>query len=697
MSANSGVERGPGAGDEGGLEIIIEPDVVPRGTVDLRAIVGGARADGRPRESHTARGRREAVLAAVAGVAPPPPALVAAAAAPIVPPIVAPPAPVPVPVTDSAARTGALPRPAPAPEEEGLLAEALPDLAPEPPSPTLLALEAAAKAPIPPRPDAALAADDADPRPHLEPPPVSLNEVPASLTLAKLLAMLLALTLCLVALTCHLMGWAPWQEQHPIEPVAVTPVVISGPGASGPKVDAVPVAPPEPAPTPDPAPAPEPAPEPTPTAPEPEVEAAAPAPPSLEQLRALLAEAEAGAELGVEEDAPGLLARIEGLRAQAARLIDQGRLDEAAATLRGLLGLAPDDGDAYFRLGYVHHRKGDLDEAVARYQGAVERAPRDPRPLNNLGLIQTGRGERDAARATYGRALELAPDDPDVLSNLAALLEANAPAQAHPLYDKALERDPRHAPARLGRARVRAAVGDRPGARADYQALIDQGGPHVHRAIDGLGVLARIDGDAAAAATFHRQALERTPSFAEARVNLGVALLDLGRDADARKELEDAVKALPKSARAWQALGVARSRAGALYEAKEAYEASIKLDGDDWTTRFDYALCAEQFGNILFAMREYERAIALNPAAWQPYANLARLYVRGDQRQKAIDLLLRGLEAIPRQPDLTYALAHALALEGRDAEARARLRQFLAVAPASDPRVEVARRGLGGS
>ncbi|MCO5166585.1 MAG: tetratricopeptide repeat protein [Planctomycetes bacterium] len=686
MSAN-GVER-----EDGGLEVIIEPDVVPRGTVDLRAIIGGARADGRPRETHTARGRREAVLAQVAAAhVAPPPALVAAApvvAAAVAPAVAAEPEPEP-----------AEPEPAEPAPEEGLLAEALPDLPPEPASPTLMALEAAAKAPIPPRPDAALAADAPDPHPEPEAPPVSLGEVSAFSTLAKLLAQLLALLLCLIALYLHLMGLAPWQEQRGAEPAAMAPAAPSG---EAPRVDTVPVTPPpaaEPEPSPEPAPEPEPAP-PADPAPEPEVEAAAPpAPsaPSLEDLRALLAEAETGAELGVEEDAPGLLARIEGLRARAARLIDRGELDEAAEVLRELIGLAPEDGDAYFRLGYVHHRKGDLDEAAARYRGAAERSPRDPRPLNNLGLIQTGRGERDAAKATYARALDLAPDDPDVLSNLAALLEANAPTQAHPLYEKALERDPRHAPARLGRARVRAAVGDRQGARADYQALVDQGGPHAHRALDGLGVLARIEGDARAAAALHRQALERTPAFAEARVNLGVALLDLGRDDEARKELDDAVKALPRSPRAWQALGVARSRLGMLYEAKEAYEAAIKLDGDDWATRFDYALCAEQFGNILFAMREYERSIALNPTAWQPYANLARLYVRGDQRQKAIELLTRGLEVMPRQPDLTYALAHALALEGRDAEARARLRQFLAVAPASDPRVEVVRRGLGGS
>src|SRR5690606_12070936 len=125
----------------------------------------------------------------------------------------------------------------------------------------------------------------------------------------------------------------------------------------------------------------------------------------------------------------------------------------------------------------------------------------------------------------------------------------------------------------------------------------DQDGGHAHRALDGMGVLARVEGKAEEAAALHRRALERAPDFEEARVNLGVALLALGRDEEALRELEAAVKRLPKSARAWQARGVARTRAGMLYEAKAAYESAIKLDGDDWASHYDYALCAEHFGN----------------------------------------------------------------------------------------------------
>lgn len=692
MNMHSSEAGRPGEGEALDIEIIIEPDVVPRGSVDLRALTGGARADGRPRETTTGRLRREPALAGAA-----------LAAAPVV---------ASVPAGDSVALavTGALrapelPPPAPTPPvrvdhpevQAELAAPALPDLAPEPDSPTLAALEAAADAPMPPRPDAADAPRDGAPAAGLagdEVPLASLGEVSAFSTLAKLLAQLLALLLGLIALYLHLMGLAPWQKPKTDEPSGPSGPTIT---ASVPPVGTTELAPPtvatEPGPELEPELEPEPEPEPAPTV---TVEPPPPAEPTLEQLRAAAANVGTQGEVDVEEERPGLLEQIESLRASAVEFLAQGKLELAETVLKELLQLSPEDGDATFRLGLVYHRKGDLDGASEHYSLAVERAPRDPRPLNNLGLIQTGRGERDVARATFSRALEVAPDDPDVLSNLAALLEAAAPTQASPLYDKALERDPRHGPARLGRARVRAAVGDRQGARADYQALVDQDGVYAPRALDGMGVLSRVEGKAEEAVALHRRALERSPAFVEARVNLGVALLDLGRDDEARKELDDAVKAQPRSARGWQALGVARARAGMLHEAKLAYESAIKLNGEDWATRYDYALCAEQFGNFLFAMREYERAIALNPAAWQPYANLSRLYLRGGQRQKAIDILERGLRASPRQLDLTFALAHAFALEGRDDEARAALRQFIAHAPQGDPRVATARKGLGG-
>jgi superkiller protein 3 len=182
-------------------------------------------------------------------------------------------------------------------------------------------------------------------------------------------------------------------------------------------------------------------------------------------------------------------------------------------------------------------------------------------------------------------------------------------------------------------------------------------------------------------------------------VNLGVALTDQGKLTDAIRELEAATRAAPQSPRAWQALGVARTRAAAddpqlLYSAKEAYERSLKLDDRDWATHFDYGVCAEQFGNFLFAMREYERAMSLRPAAWQPYVNLARCYERGNDRQKAIAILERGLRADAKVADLHYELAVLLAKDRRDDEARSSLRRFVDLAARNDPRLTAAREGL---
>jgi tetratricopeptide (TPR) repeat protein len=586
-------------------------------------------------------------------------------------------------------------------------------------SKTLLAVDQAAKAEIPPRP---AAASGTSPRvaEALSESDATWDSVDASeleggfsaaVSLAKVLVYLMILTALVGSLWMHLWGIAPWQAQTQFASVSPSPshVDLSVPEESP---EPSPEASPESSPEASPAPSPEESPEPSAEAwPEPTAEASPEPTPAemaalpavaLEALRLLAEEASTGAEVGVEEDEPGLLGRVEGLRKRAVEAYQAGDLDAAAVALEELISMLPRDADAHFRLGVIHHRRADFDLAKERYQAASEYDARDPRPLNNLALVQLTQGAREDARVTLEKALSLAPEDPDVLVNLAGLLADESGRKALPLYDKALSVNPDHGPGRLNRAKTRRQFGDDAGAREDLEHLAAIApAAQAGQAFDALGVMSREAGRLDEAIALHRQALQRDPTSATARTNLGVALLDLGRAAEALPELEQAVQGAPKSPRAWLALGVARTqlsteRPELLYDAKDAYEEAIKLDGDDALAHHNYALCAERFGNFLFAMREYERAIELDPSHWVSYANLARLYFRGGQIEKSFGFIESALEQAPDQPDLHFQRAWMLAQERRDDEARAALRRFLEVASEGDPRRADAQRGVGG-
>lgn len=666
-----------------GIELIIEPDVRPKGILDLKQL-DAAPGTFPPAMRVSSTGR----------VVPKetPSGFVAPLEAPLPPPT----APVPQ-VTGATGRR----RPEPEPERP-ISAEALLEAAEAAAGDTrtLAALDEAARAPMPVRPAAAavgpsaLVSSPRQDRPDVDPDELG-EGFSAVWTLLKVLVYLLTLTALLGALGWWLVGPSLTAEQPvatapsipltpppPVEPKPPEPLQPVGVEKSGPTEVSPPPLIEEPAPLRDPE----------------EV--------GLEALRLVARDARTGGDVDVEEDAPGLMAKIESLRAQALAAWNRKPKDlkAARAALEELLAAKPDDGDATFRLGLIDHTEEKMVDAEARYRAAIGLSPDDPRPYNNLGLVLLARGDRDEAEDAYVRGLSAANgNDPNLNVNYGRLLEVKgSPELALQAYDRALRADPAHGPGRLARANLRRSLKQPDGAREDLDAVAKGGSALAPAALDGLGILAREGSRVEEAVGLHRRALELDPAYNPARVNLGLALLEQGKADEAAAELVKATKAAPRDARAWSALGVAKSRQAdkdpnLLNDAKDAYETALKLDGKDTLTLFNYAICAERFGNFLYAMAKYEEILKLDPKAWRAWGNLARLYQRGNKPDKALAVLDRGLDALPDSADLHYHRAALLAAEKRERDARASLRRFVELARPDDPRLPDVKRGLEGS
>jgi DNA-binding response OmpR family regulator len=100
---------------------------------------------------------------------------------------------------------------------------------------------------------------------------------------------------------------------------------------------------------------------------------------------------------------------------------------------------------------------------------------------------------------------------------------------------------------------------------------------------------------------------------AEKLYQKGMGLLEANEPAEARKTLEDAVKADPFSPRA----------------------------------HFALARAMQQQGDLFHAITEYERAVELRPNLFQALRALASLYQEKGFRRKAIEALERALHAAP--------------------------------------------------
>lgn len=133
----------------------------------------------------------------------------------------------------------------------------------------------------------------------------------------------------------------------------------------------------------------------------------------------------------------------------ALTLVDQGRLDEAAAHYRWALSIKPESADTHNNFAALLARQGKIEEAVAHFRRALAIQPDKIGVHDNLGKILADRGEVDEALAHFREALELQPDDPEAHYQMAVALDRRGQGgEAAIHYRQAVALRPKHSDSR---------------------------------------------------------------------------------------------------------------------------------------------------------------------------------------------------------------------------------------------------------
>ena len=293
--------------------------------------------------------------------------------------------------------------------------------------------------------------------------------------------------------------------------------------------------------------------------------------------------------------------------------LNAGRLADAEAVCRRILGLDPQHAGALHMLGVIALQAGRHDLAAELIANSLRVNPENPHALVGLGNALKGLGQPDRAIACYARATELNPALVDAHVNLgSALAERGMPADAIASYRRALQLNPAYAEVHYNAANALADLGMPDQAIASYRRALELK-PQLAAAHNNLGKLLRGLGHFDDAITSFRRALEVNPVFPEAHNNLGNVYASRRNFTDAMASYQRALELRPDYAEACANLANTLRDLGRLDEAEAHCRRALEIKPALVDAHLELAGTLMALGQLDAAETGYRCALQLKP------------------------------------------------------------------------------------
>src|ERR1041385_7920853 len=140
---------------------------------------------------------------------------------------------------------------------------------------------------------------------------------------------------------------------------------------------------------------------------------------------------------------------------------------------------------------------------------------------------------------------------------------------------------------------------------------------------------------------YFQEAAAADPNLRLAKVNQGIAQLALAHVDDAKKLLDEAVKADPKDPHAWYALGMLNKNSSDPQAAVEDFKHVIELDDSDADSWYFLGTVYSQLKQFPQAIDAFDHALKLNPLHASAQFGLSRAYQQSGDSPHAREHLTR--------------------------------------------------------
>lgn len=446
----------------------------------------------------------------------------------------------------------------------------------------------------------------------------------------------------------------------------------------------------------------------------------------------------------------------------ANRQVEAGKLDRAIGLYNKAIEADAAFGPAYVNLGNVHLLRGEDDLAAEVFARAIEKSPNDPNPYSNLGLIFLRRGLNEKATQMFREALGKDEANYEARYNLAnALLRSGKADDALAELDALIGRLPDAVDPRVLKGRILAGKGDLPAAVAIFRDALARAKGHrdatnelalalmkqkkhaeavplfesileerdqeaAARVLYNLALCHQNLGEAKKSEEHFRQALFRSPNFAEVRNDYGSLLFELGRVEEARDQFRQAFRTDPTLVAAGmnyakcshilgqneaaletlQFLAMHNPGNAPLYDqlglvyfnqkrfdfARAAFEKAIEIAPALDSAHYNLGVLHDEEGKYDLAIESYKKAIALNGEHILALNNLGYLFLNLKRYDDAIAQLSRAVRVNDRFTWAHYNLALAYYNRGNKDRAAKAIDAVLAHEPPDTKLHEAARK-----
>jgi tetratricopeptide (TPR) repeat protein len=381
--------------------------------------------------------------------------------------------------------------------------------------------------------------------------------------------------------------------------------------------------------------------------------------------------------------------------------------DSAEASYLNATRMAPADVTWLHLLGYLYQQTGRLDDAAARFEQAVRAQPNDRAATVRLGQVYLGLNRLREAREQFDSVVSVFPAlARQGLGEIALRERRFDEAIGH--FRAVLDRVPQASSIHYSLAMAYRGLGRLEEARSHLEQRgtggISVGDPIVdtlqslvrgERGLVAQGRRAYDAGQYEQAAAAFAGAIQAAPGSTAARVNLGLAQLQMGKTSDAVASLRAAFELAPDNADVTREFVRVLLRLRYVDEAIQVLTKSGSGNPDDEDSLVGLSI-------LLAERKRYGDAVALLAQSNQRFpertataTTLARLLASSPDRslrdgQRALDLATRVFEAAPT-PVHGETIALALAELERCDEALKWMKRAVAEAEQSDDSSEASR------